>query len=338
MAAKGIRVAVVGYGGAFNMGDHHSRYMEATGRMAVTGVCDTDPARLEAAREQRGADISVFTDLAEMVRWGGFDLAVIILPHNLHAPAALKCLQAGKHVVLEKPFCLTVREADRMIAAAREHDIMLSVFHNRRWDGDFMALREIIEAGMVGELFHVEMSSGGWSPPRGWWRDDKAISGGALFDWGAHFWDWCLQLMPGRIESVMGWAQKPVWHQTTNEDHFTVIATFENGAVADFQQSSVTRIPRPRWRLLGTLGSIVHNGDHWRVCTEVNGITAELKIPFKETDWQGYYTNIAAHVLDGAELFVKPEEARRYVALFEAAEKSAKTGRPVKPSGEHAEK
>lgn len=327
---KETRAALIGYGGAFNMGKHHSAAMAATGRIRTVAVCDTDTSRLVAAKEDLEG-VETFSDVEALLKWGEFDLGIVILPHCLHAPIAVKCLKAGKHIITEKPMCVSVKEATQMIDAAKGSGAMLSVFHNRRWDGDFLALREIVEKGLVGNLFHVEMFSGGWSPPRGWWRDDKAICGGLCFDWGAHFIYWLLQLVPSPVNDVMGYFRKLVWHEITNEDHAQAMIRFENGVTADFQQSSIARVGRARWRLLGDKGGILYGGDHWIVQTEVEGIATEMKVPFRQGEHAKYYENIAAHLLDGAELIVTAEDARRVISIIEYAERSAKSGKPVKP-------
>lgn len=324
-----ITVALVGYGGAFNMGLHHRNAMEATGRMRVVAVCDVDPARRAAAQEELGEHIHTFADVKKLLQWGAFDLAVIILPHHLHAPVALQCLKAGKHVVVEKPMCLTVKEATAMIEAARAAGVMLSVYHNRHWDGDFLALRQIVESGLIGRIFHVEIFAGGWHEPRGWWRDDKKISGGLAYDWGAHFIYWLLQLVPAPIASVMGFSQKLVWHQMTNEDHVQIIIRFTDGTVADFQQSQIARVGKPRWRILGDKGAILAQGDYWLVNTEIEGLPTEMKVPFLPGEHYKYYENIAAHLLEGAPLIVTPEAARRVIGVIEYGERAAKAGKPL---------
>jgi scyllo-inositol 2-dehydrogenase (NADP+) len=113
-----IRCAVIGYGGAFNMGKHHATQMEQTGVMKVVAVCDLDPQRLEVAKADF-PHIRTYQSVDEMLTQEDFDLAVIVTPHNTHAPLALKCLKAGKHVIVEKPMCLTVKEATAMIETAK---------------------------------------------------------------------------------------------------------------------------------------------------------------------------------------------------------------------------
>jgi|YNPNPStandDraft_1061719.scaffolds.fasta_scaffold36333_2 scyllo-inositol 2-dehydrogenase (NADP+) len=320
-----LRGAVIGYGGAFNMGRAHCQWMEATGRMKAVAVCDVDEARLKVAQEELPG-IATYTDAAEMLARDDIDLVTVILPHNLHASVAIQCAEAGKHVIVEKPMCLTVEEATAMIHAAQRAGVMLSVFHNRRWDGDFMALREIVQKGLLGQIFHVEMYGGGYGHPGTWWRSDKAISGGAFYDWGAHFLDWLLNLMPGKVSGVTGFFHKLKWWDVTNEDNVEAAIRFEDGAVAYVQMGHLARLGKPRWKLLGTDGAVVDEGGHFRVVTEVAGYPAELRVPYQESTWNAYYVNIAEHLLDGAELVVKPEQARRVIALIEAAEKSSASG------------
>src|ERR1700733_7328168 len=130
-----VRAAVVGYGGAFVMGKYHGEMINAAG-MQVVAACDVDPARMEiAAKDFPG--IRTYTDIDALLEDPEVDLVILILPHNLHAPVAVKAANKGKHVIVEKPMCISVAQADAMIDAARANDVMLSIFHNRRWDGDF---------------------------------------------------------------------------------------------------------------------------------------------------------------------------------------------------------
>lgn len=326
--SKSIRCAVVGYGGAFNMGKHHLDQIAATDGLTGVAVCDIDPARTEQAKEDF-PQLEVFNDLEKMIEWGEFDLAVIITPHNTHAKLAIQCSEAGKHVITEKPMCITVKEATAMIEAARKSKKMLSVYHNRRWDGDFLAIQEVIRKGLIGDVFRVEACSASYQPPRDWWRSDKKISGGAMYDWGAHFVDWILNILPEKIVNVTGFAQKRVWHQMTNEDETEAIIRFESGAVANLQISSIARIGKPKWRILGTKGGILSGSDALQVHTEVKDVPAVAHIPHKESLWGAYYRNIAAHLLRGKALAVTPESARRVIAVIQSAEKSWKTGRAV---------
>jgi len=327
---KTIGCAVIGYGGAFNMGKTHADAINRCAGLKVVALCDIDPVRAEVARNDF-PEAEVYTDVGKLLADEDVELCVIVTPHNTHAELAIQCSQAGKHVVCEKPFCITIDEATAMIEAARQAGKICSVFHNRRRDGDFMAIKQVIESGAIGEVFHIDANAGGYGRPGDWWRSSKQISGGALYDWGAHFVDWILQLIPRRIESVYGFLTKKVWHHVTNEDHCWVMIRFENDAVATFEQSSLAAVPKPKWRILGTKGGIEANwGEQMKVIQfGPDGRRIESAVPYLQSDWDGYYRSLADHLLEGAPLEVTPESARRVIGVFDLAEKASKQNKPL---------
>jgi len=132
-STPGIAVAVIGYGGVFNMGKWHLEEMRGAG-MTPVAVADLDPERLKAARRDFPG-IKTYTSASGMLRRSGCDLVTIITPHDTHAALAMKCLRAGKHVVVEKPMSITTAECDRMIAEAGRRKLLLTTYHNRHWDG-----------------------------------------------------------------------------------------------------------------------------------------------------------------------------------------------------------
>jgi len=330
MSERKIKCAVVGYGGAFKMGKAHADWINNTGRMITVAACDTDPSRMVEAKNDF-PDIQTYTSIDDLLAQSDAELVVIVTPHNTHAPLALKAISAGRHVVLEKPMCITVAEATQMIEAARKKKVVLTVFHNRRHDGDYMMTKEIIDKGLIGDVFHIEAFIGGYNHPGIWWRSHKEISGGCLYDWGAHFVDWILNLIPEKIENVTGFFHKRVWLDVTNEDQTQAIIRFKNGAMADLQVSSIARLGKPKFRILGTKGAIV---DEWkgtlRLATAVEGIPIDTEVKYKESTWPEYYQNLAATLLDGAPLEVTPESARRVIGVIETAEKSARSGQAEK--------
>ena len=334
--AKAIRCAMLGYGGAFNMGKRHSEDINAVPGMTAVAACDIDPARMAQAKAEFPA-FRTYTNPDDLLADDEVDLVVIILPHDLHAAFAIQCLEAGKHVVLEKPFCLTLAEADAMIDAARRNKRMLTCYHNRRWDGDYMTIRRIIERGEIGEVFSIACGFAGYNRPRDWWRSSKAVSGGTMYDWGAHFTDWVLGLVPRKIVSVDGYFQKKVWHHVTNEDHTQAIVRFEGGVMADIVFSSISAAGRPRWKILGTKGAILDDGSVEKGCKVTvwrDGGLVEQHVKWGPSRWEQYYVNLADHLLAGDELVVRPEQARRVIGVIEAAEKASAQGSPVAIPGE----
>ena len=345
MQNQPIGCAIVGYGPVFNWGWMHARWIGAVADLRLVAICDRDPVRAARASDDF-PEIEVYTDLDELLRRDDVDLVAVVTPHNTHAAIALECLQAGKHVVLEKPMCLSVAEASAMVETASRVGRTLAVFHNRRHDGNVRAIREIIDQGTIGEVFHLEVAECRYSPgfdPDGSappWRALKQVSGGTLYDWGAHAVDWILSMVPSPMTRVTGFFHKRVWHEVSNEDQTRALIHFENGCVAEVLRSQIAFIEKPYlWYILGTRGAILDTGrDAIKgYCHELNGPSGgslrlrtadgEREVPYRESDWATYYADLADHLLRGAPVPVSGEDGRRVIAVLETAEISARTGR-----------
>jgi predicted dehydrogenase len=237
-------------------------------------------------------------------------------------------LRDGKHVIVEKPMCITTDEATAMIEEAKKRNVMLSVFQNRRWDGNFLAIKEFVDKGLIGEIFHLEMFGGSYNHPGYGWLSEKNISGGTFFAGGGPHWiDWILNLIPEKMVGITGFFHKLVWNDTSNDDHVEAIILFESGSIANIQESNIASITKPFIRILGTKGGILDD----KAIVLIEEKPAEIKIQHKRTDWSLYYKNIADHLFRGAELKVKPEQSRRVISVMETAEKSAKSGKTEIP-------
>jgi scyllo-inositol 2-dehydrogenase (NADP+) len=333
--AKALRCAMLGWGPACDMGKGHANWINSNPGMKAVAMCDIDPARVAVAKEEAPDLEGYFTSLDDLLKMPDLDLIVNILPHNLHAPTTLKCLDAGKHVVLEKPFCITVDEANAMISKAKEKKLMLSLFHNRRWDGDYLTIKDLIARGLIGDVFRIECGQEGYGHPGFWWRSTKEISGGVMYDWGAHFLDWILNLFPGaKITQVTGDFQKRMWHAVTNEDHGEAMIRFENGVIADYVTSTISANGRPKWRICGTLGAIQANWGDIDLVSYASGVRLESKVKVTLPGYGSteYYRNVADHLLFGEELVVKPEQARRVIGVIDAAQRSSASGTSVAPA------
>jgi len=328
---KTVKVSAIGYGGAFNMGKMHLESCKKAG-LTPSAVCDVDPKRVATAKTELGEHIQTFTKVDELLSKSDAEMCIIITPHNTHAPLALQCLEAGRHVVSEKPFVITVDEATKVIDTARRAKKMATVFHNRRWDAHFLTIKKIVESGAIGEIFQMECQMGGYGEQKtDWWRSYKDVSGGFIYDWGAHITDWTLQLMPYKIEAVSGFFVKKMWHQVSNEDHTVAFIHFEGGRRAQVELSALAAVGKSPMRILGTKGGIeidnlwdktpglklVEFGDFGR---------KESRVPYIEGDWDGFYRNVADHLLLGEPLLVTPESARKVIAVLSLAEESSKKG------------
>jgi scyllo-inositol 2-dehydrogenase (NADP+) len=329
MSQKTIRGAVIGYGGAFNMGKQHLGSMEKAGFTPIA-ACDVDAERVKVAASDFPG-IHTYTDVPSLLKDEEVDVIALITPHNTHAELAIQAMNAGKSIVCEKPLCITAQEATDMIEAAKKNNVVLTVFHNRRHDGDFKALKEVIvEKKLIGDVFSIQAGFAGYGHPGHWWRANKEISGGAFYDWGAHFLDWILNLLPGqKVVNVIGFFHKSVWHDVTNEDHVQAIIRFDSGAHVDLSFSSISAVGMPRWRILGTMGGIIadpNKNGALMLHTQHEGIAVQGEIRNKEGAWDQYYKDLYAHMAEGAPLDVTPESSRRVIAIIEAAEKSSKSG------------
>ena len=190
-----IGCAVIGYGPQHNFGWAHSAWIDATPELRLAAVCDLDPARTAAAKEAF-PHIRTYNDVQEVWDDPEIELVSIVTPHFTHCPLTVAAFAAGKHVVVEKAMCLNVAEATAMVEAGRAAGKMLSVHHNRRHDGNYRRVEEIVKSGRIGEVFHIELFAGGFGEPQLAWYTEKAKSGGGFFYWGPHAVDWVLNLIP----------------------------------------------------------------------------------------------------------------------------------------------
>jgi predicted dehydrogenase len=353
--AAPVRIGMLGYGG---IGAEHATAIGRTDGLELTAVCDRDASRVQAAREL-APGLRAHDDGAVLLDDDGVDLVVVSTPPSAHAEWVLRALEAGKHVVVEKPFCLTVEEADRQMAAAADRDLLLAVYQNRRWDADYLALKHAVRSGAIGEVFHYESFVGGYGHPCNYWHSDEATSGGAVYDWGSHYLDWVLDLLGHEIAWVSATAHKRVWHDVTNADHSRVLLHFADGREAEFTHSDLAAALKPKFYVLGTRGAVV--GD-WRaesvfgrspvgLLTEDRfapadspaalrvlvpdgaGGTSQTALSLPPPPLDPFHRELADALLSGAPMSVTPQGSRRGVAVMQAAAQSARDdGRPVVPS------
>jgi predicted dehydrogenase/type 1 glutamine amidotransferase len=330
-AAPPVGVGLIGYGA---IAQAHAASITATPGLRLAGICDvSDERRQMAAREWSVRTHARAEDLFDdpEVR-----LVVVGTPPSIHSDSVMAALRAGKHVVCEKPFALRVEEVDRMIDAAAARDLVLTVFQSRRWDPDYLALRDIVRSGRIGEAFYMESFIGGHDHPCDFWHSHEPISGGTIYDWGSHYFDWILQLFPDPVRTISAHAHKLVWHDVTNSDQVRVDLTFAGGAQASFLQSDIAAARKPKWYVLGTQGAVV---GEWqaeavpadfparvKVFRPTDGGTSEEILALGRRDDNGFYTNLADHLAWDEALAVTPEQARRTVAVMEMATHSIARG------------
>jgi scyllo-inositol 2-dehydrogenase (NADP+) len=344
-----IGVGVLGYGYAGRC--FHAYLLRFEPRFRLRAVASRDAGRREQAdRDYPG--VKTYATLDHMLQDPEVRLVIVATPHHVHAEQCIQSMDAGRHVVTDKVMCLITAEAEAMIAARDRNGVLLSVFHNRRWDGDYMTVRQALSEGLLGQPSFFEVGNWGYGAPRGW-RAQPAEVGTLLHDWGAHFVDQALQLVPSRVVSVYSQMQHG-WPGVPIESYIGAEVRFANDVIYRLEINRSARIGKPRWYIIGERGTLVKEGldpqeaamvsgnidaaredpaNYARVKTEVNGIVAEMRLQTLRGSWKSYYQNIADALVDGAELAVKPEEIRRVVAVLEAVEQSARSGEVVRPEG-----
>lgn len=337
MSGNVIRVGLLAYGA---IGDQHNQAISATEGLQLTAVADPNPERLAAA-QIFAPDVTTFEDATDLLESGLLDLVVISTPPNSHYSWAKESLSRGIHVVLEKPMALTVEECDELIALAAEKSLLLVVYQNRRYDTDFLAFKQIIDAGEIGEVFQYECFVGGYAKPCSYWHSDVAVSGGAIFDWGSHFIDQILATISSPIEYVSGLNQKRMWNHVTNADHAQVTLTFEDGVQALFTNSDLAAARKPKFYILGTKGAIVGDWDPAAGATPADlpaiislhraDGTREIITPVAASQLS-FHDSLVRFLKEGTPMTVNALQSRDVVAIMEAAEESAiGNGRPVLP-------
>ena len=330
-----IRVGVVGYGGAFNMGRQHLQQMQAAG-MTPTAVVELDAARLDVATADFPG-IETYATVEEMLANSDVDLVTLITPHNTHAPLALQCLRAGRSVVSEKPLAITLEEVDAMIEAATASDAMISAYHNRHWDGRILQAVELVKnQQIIGEIVRIECHMGGYSLPGNWWRTSRTISGGILYDWGVHLLEYALQLVDAPLKEVTGvafhghWGPQTSWKDDANEDEAFVMARFESGPWITLAITQIDTKGKDGWlEITGTKGTLVLDGQDSTLYQRADGkfVVTEMKHPSDEGHL--YYENVRDHLVSGAPLVIDAQLARRPIQILDLAGQSARAGHAI---------
>jgi predicted dehydrogenase len=330
------------------MGYVHGTAATATPGLELVAVVDVDADRRKAA-EHDFPGVRAYSGVEELCADGDVGVVVVATPPAYHAPLSLELLRAGKHVACEKPLCLTVAEADELIATAAAHDRVLTVHQNRRWDADFLALRRAVDAGMLGEVFNIETFVGGFEHPCRAWHSEVAVSGGAVYDWGSHHVDWILQLYGSAPTTVHTIGHKRVWHDVTNLDQLRLRMAWDDGREAEFLQSDVAAVRRPKFYVQGTAGTVV---GHYRpvsfervepgrgyVREEAHhaeapadlllaryesgyGVT-RTELPVAAPPRHPFHANLADHLHLGEPLAVTAASVRDVVAVLEASQRSS---------------
>jgi predicted dehydrogenase len=339
-----IRTAVVGYGLAGSV--FHAPLLAANSSYSLDVVATSDAGRQAAAASRLpGADV-VRDGAAVLRRAADLDLVVLATPPATHFPLAKAALGAGLDVVVDKPFAVTSAQGQQLVDMARQLGRVLAVFHNRRWDGDFLTLRKLLAARALGEVTRFESRFERWQPTiaKPWKaRATVADGGGVLFDLGSHLVDQALQLFgPATVTHAELKARRS--DERADDDAFLVLR-HHSGTTSHLSMNMLCAQQGPRFRLLGSVGGFTKNGvDPQEPYLAAGGSPLDPGYGQEEREWAGqlgrdghldalptehgaypeFYRILGDKILDGGAashlpLPVNPEDAVEVLKIIEEA-------------------
>lgn len=336
--AKTINIALIGYG--FVGKTFHAPLIQSIEGLTLAVVSSRDEEKVKRDLP----NVLVVATPEEAIQHPDVDLVVIASPNATHAPLAALALNAGKHVVVDKPFTLDMQEARELIALADEKQRLLSVFHNRRWDSDFLGIKQVIEEDRLGKVKLFESHIDRFRPEvRVRWREQNVPGSGLWFDLGPHLIDQTLQLfglpqsVQGNIATLRDGAEINDWaHVVLNYPEHKVIlhaSMLVAGGTSRFtvhgDQASVVkaRIDQQEAQLLA---GVIPGSESWgedsddMVLFDAAGDATRLKTP--KGDQRQYYINVRDALTGTIGNPVHPVEALAVMAVLEAAVRSSETG------------
>ena len=338
-----IDVGLIGFGLAGRA--FHAQVIRATPGLRLAAIMQRHGN--EAA--EKYPDVRVVRSVEELLTIRDIRLVIIATPNETHAPIARQCLEAGRDVVVDKPFATTLKEAAGLVELARKCERLITVYQNRRYDGDFQAIREIVSDGSLGRIVRFETNYDRFRPDLkpGAWRERVGPGSGILFDLGPHLIDHALVLF-GLPEAVTADVrlERPV---AVVDDAFDVMLHYPAGMRAALRSTMLAVAPRPRFVLHGTRGSlfkqtfdpqeinlrrayIPENGpwgvepqEDWGVLTTMeNDAVMKRSVPSSSCDYRDYYANVRDALLGRATMAVTPEYALGVMRVLEMAQESSR--------------
>jgi predicted dehydrogenase len=348
---KIIRVGLIGFGVGGQI--FHAPVLTTVKGLELVKIRATKSEQIAVAKAKYPGAVIVPTS-EEICNDENIDLVVITTPNTSHYSLAMQALQAGKHVVVDKPFTINTNEADELIAVAENKKLILSVYHDRRFDSDFYTVQKIIKNKFLGDIVELESRYDrfrNFLRPNAW-REEDAPGTGILYDLGSHLIDQ-VQVLFGLPEAVS--ADLRIQRKGAKAiDNFEVIMHYP-GIKASIKGGMLVREPLPRFILLGNEGSFVKYGmdvqeealkagftslkkNNWgieppeiwgTINTQINGQHFIGKIESEKGDYAAYYRNVYYTILGEEDLIVTPLQARNTIRIIELAMQSEKEKRTI---------
>ena len=337
-----VKVGIVGFG--FATATFHAPLIASVPGLELVAMSSSDAAKVRAAWPQ----VDVCDSPDALFARPDIDLVVIPTPNETHYPLAVKALATGKHVVVDKPFTLDATEARDLIARAESAGRLLSVFHNRRWDADFLTVRKVLDSGVLGRLTHFESHFDRYRPlVRQRWRESGAPGSGLWYDLGAHLLDQTLQLFGAPQTLSLDLAKQR--EGAAADDWFHAVLRYDSLRVI-LHASALVPDLGPRFALHGTQGSFTKYGldpqedalklggrpgsPDWAVDPRPGTLTlseADVLVPREHIgergDYSRYYAAVRDAILNGAPNPVPAGDALQVMQLIDLGLASFREGR-----------
>lgn len=333
-----VRVGLIGYG--YVGKTFHAPMITATPGLELVAVASTRPGDVGA--DHPGVDV---VEPDGLIARADVDLVVIAAPNDSHRPLAEAALTAGHHVVVDKPFTLSLDDARAVVATADRRQRIVSVFQNRRWDSDYLGVKQVIEDGLIGEVAHFESHIDRFRPhPRDRWRENPGPGAGLWFDLGPHLADQALQLfgLPEAVTADFGCLRAGA--RTCDWAH--VILDYPRRKVI-LHGSMLAAAAHTRFIVHGTHGTVVKRGSDIQETQLRGGVApggpgwgadpddlhlydaagAHRRRPTPPGDQLQYYRELQRAISVGGPNPVPPQQILAVMAVIEAAQTSARTGR-----------
>ncbi|MFL0418254.1 oxidoreductase [Sphingomonas sp. 179-I 2A4 NHS] len=340
ISAAPIRAGLIGFGYAGRV--FHAPLIAATDGITLAAVASSRPDDVRAAL----GDVAVLDTADALIARDDIEVVIVASPNDSHAPLALQALAAGKHVVVEKPFALSLDEAREVVDAATRADRLLTVFHNRRWDSDFLSVKATIERGAIGQVVHFESHFDRFRPMvRDRWRERAVPGGGIWYDLGPHLIDQALQLfdLPQAVEANIA-TLRPGGQA---DDWAHVVLIYPDKRVI-LHASMLVAGGSARFTVHGTGGSLVKQlGDPqegqllagvlpgapgWGEDADpiiIHAAEGSRPLPAISGDQRGLYRGLVAATRGEGENPVPARQALEVMAVLEAAIQSSQARRAV---------
>lgn len=305
-----IRVGLIGYGYASKT--FHAPLIVGTPGMTLAAVSSSDASKVHAD----WPNVSVVSDPKQLFNDPTLDLIVIPTPNDTHFPLARAAMEAGKHVVVDKPFTVTLSQARELEAMAKSRGLVLSVFHNRRWDSDFLTLKGLIAENKLGEISYFESHFDRYRPQvRNRWREQAGPGSGIWYDLGPHLIDQALVLFGVPVSITVDMAQLRPDAQTT--DYFHAVLAYPQRRVV-LHATMLAAAESARYIVHGTRGSYVKFG----LDPQEDRLKAGERLP--QEDWgydmrDGVLTLASGDELDAQTLLTVPGNYPAYYAAVRDA-------------------